>query len=321
MAAVSLIRLFLLAAVWGGSFLLMRIAVPVLDAVPTAFYRVVLASAGLYVLIRLLRVARNFQGKFWSTILLGTVNSGLPFLFFAVAARALPAGYSAILNATTPLMGVIVGAVFFGERINTSKALGVLVGLGGVAVLARTGPLHGTSAEWLGIAACLGATFCYAIGGFLTRRWISQRGGLDSRLVAFGSQAGAVLTLLPFLAWALFTSPHVSMLPAAATPVTWLALGVLGLVCTSLAYIFYFQLIADVGPLKALTVTFLIPVFGVLWGKLALDEPISPAYAVGGGLIALALWLVLRRPRTPPGTAATSANPLSPPAISPTLKD
>ena len=301
MSAANLARLCLLAALWGGSFLFMRISAPVLGAIPTTFGRVSLGALGLGVLVLSLRVPRAFQGKFVATMVLGVINSGVPFLMYSFAARVLPAGYSAILNATTPLMGVLIGAALFAEKITLAKAAGVLVGLAGVAVLTQTGPLLITGPVLWGVAACLFATACYGLAGFLTRRWITQRGGLDNRLVALGSQLGAVLVLLPFMGWQATQQP----LPLNHVPMTvWLALLALGLLCTSVAFVLYFHLIAEVGPLKALSVTFLVPLFGVLWGWLILDETPGWAHAAGGALIAVALWLV-QRPSAPGRVSTT----------------
>lgn len=293
MSAASLARLFLLAALWGGSFLFMRIAAPVLGAVPTAFGRVALGAVGLLILVSLMRTTLSFQGKFIATLALGVINSGVPFLMFALAAKVLPVGYSAILNAMTPLMGVVIGSIAFGERVTPPKVAGVWIGMMGVAVLTRTGPLEMSAALLWGVIACFAATACYGLAGFLTRRWIVQRGGLDSSIVALGSQIGAVLLLLPFLVLEMMTQPLVWY---DVNTEVWVAMLALGLLCTSLAYILYFRLIADVGPMKALTVTFLIPLFGVLWGWLLLGEVATPAHAAGGGLIAIALWLALRQP-------------------------
>lgn len=294
MNTASLVRLFTLAALWGGSFLFMRMIVPVLGAVPTAFGRVALAALGLVALVVVARLRPAYQGKLGAALLLGVVNSGIPFLMFALAARVLPAGYSAILNATTPLMGVLIGALAFGERITGARLGGVVLGMAGVAVLAQTGPVALTAPVLGGIAACLVATACYGAAGFLTRRWITARGGLDSRLVALGSQWGAVLVLAPFAAWELWRQPGLPATFIAAPPVIWAALLAMGLLCTAFAYVLYFRLIADVGPVKALTVTFLVPLFGVAWGWLVLGEAATGAHAAGGGLIAGALWLVLR---------------------------
>ncbi len=292
MSSSSLIRMLALAALWGGAFLLMRIAAPVLGAPVTAFARVMLGAAGLFAWVLVRRVPLAFRGRFGATLALGAINSGLPFLLYALAARALPAGYSAILNATTPLMGVVIGAAWFAERITGPKLAGIGVGLLGVVVLSGAGPVPLNAATLWGMAACLGATLCYAVAGHLTTRWIGQRGGLDSRLVALGSQWGAVLVLAPVAAWQWAQQAAVP----AVTPRVAVAVLLLGLLCTSLAYVLYFRLIADVGAAKALLVTFLIPLFGVLWGWGVLGEPVTLAHGLGGGLIAVALWLVLRVP-------------------------
>lgn len=290
----SFLRLILLAALWGGSFLFLRVAAPVLGALPTTFVRVLLGAGGLALLLVALRLRPRFGGKLAATLALGVVNSGIPFLMFALAARSLPAGYSAILNATTPLMGVLIGALAFGERITAARVGGMVLGMAGVAVLAQAGPVALTPEVLGGMAACLVATACYGLAGFLTRRWITERGGLDSRIVALGSQLGAVLVLVPVVAWELLRQPQAVATWLAAPAQVWGALLALGLLCTALAYVLYFRLIADVGPLKALTVTFLIPLFGVAWGWLLLGEPATLAHAAGGSLIGAALWLVLR---------------------------
>lgn len=295
-------RLIALSAVWGASFLFMRMVSPVLGVLPTAFFRVLLGALGLAAILAAMRVRWRFNGKFTATLALGAINSGLPFVMYCVAARVLPAGYSAILNATTPLMGVIIGAAFFAERLSGVKALGVVVGLAGVAVLTRTGPVAFSPAVLFGALACLAATACYGLAGFLTRRWINERGGLDARLVAFGSQMGASLFVLPFFAVAAIFEPPVRW---GGTDV-WFPLLALGLLCTALAYILYFRLIADIGPVKSLTVTFAIPPFGVLWGALFLHEAVTWAHFVGGALVMVALWLVLKPVK--PDTTASAAS-------------
>lgn len=294
MSSASLLRLVLLAALWGGSFLFTRYTVPALGAVPTAFGRVLLAALGLMALVALTRQRPAFRGRLGAVLVLGVVNSGIPFCMFALAARVLPAGYSAMLNATTPLMGVLIGAAAFGERITGAGAAGVLIGMAGVAVLAQAGPVALAMPVALGIAACLVATACYGLAGFLARRWITARGGLDSRLVALGSQWGAVIALAPWAAWQAWSQPGLTAQWAAVPVQVWAALLAMGLLCTAWAYVLYFRLIADVGPLKALSVTFLVPAFGVAWGWLLMDEAVTGAHAAGGALIALALWLVLR---------------------------
>ncbi|KRW67965.1 multidrug DMT transporter permease [Pseudomonas sp. TTU2014-105ASC] len=291
MRPLDMLRLLALAAIWGASFLFLRIIAPVLGTFPTAFFRVLLATAGLLAILLLLRTRWDFRGKLGLCLALGVINSGIPFALYSVAAQFVPAGYSAIFNATTPMMGVLIGALFFAEELTLTKLIGVFSGLGGVALLVRIGPIPFDMELLLGALACLGATACYGFGGFLTRRWINQGAGLNSEMVAFGSQVGALLCLLPLFALSLLNAPPVSW----GDSRVWLSLLGLGLVCTAFAYILYFRLLADIGPVKTLTVTFLIPPFGVLWGVLLLDEPLSWAYVQGGALIVLALWLILRQ--------------------------
>lgn len=298
MRTADYLRLLLLAAIWGASFLFLRMVAPVLGAIPTAFIRVLLAALGLAAILGVMGLRWDFKGKLTLILLLGVINSGIPFLMYSLAAKLLPAGYSSIFNATTPLMGVLIGTLF-GERINTRKAIGIATGIGGVVLLTATGPITVNSAVILGAGACLVATSCYGLAGYLTKRWISDRGGMDAKLVAFGSQLGATLFLLPCFAVSAAVAPP----PHWGDQQVWLALGALGLVCTAWAYILYFRLIADIGPLRSLTVTFLIPLFGVLWGKLFLGEQVTLAHMAGGGLIAAALWLVLGQSKPAAGPA------------------
>ena len=183
-----------------------------------------------------------------------------------------------------------MGVLFFSERLTPSKIAGVSLGLFGVGVLTRAGPVAFDLELLMGALACLLATTCYGFAGFLARRWLDQRGGLDSRLAALGSMLGATLFLLPFFAYSAISHPPASW----GGWQVWASLLGLGLVCTAFAYILYFRLLSSIGPVKSMTVTFMIPPFGVLWGALLLDEPLSMAHVFGGVLIGGALWLVLR---------------------------
>jgi drug/metabolite transporter (DMT)-like permease len=287
---VDLFRLLSLAAIWGASFLFMRIIAPVIGSVPTAFFRVSIAAAGLLVILGLMRISWDFKGKLKTVMLLGVINSGIPATLYSVAAQVLPAGYSSIFNATTPLMGVLIGGLFFHERLTGAKLGGVFLGLFGVGVLTRAGPVAFDMELLMGAVACLLATTCYGFAGFLARRWLDQAGGLDSRLSALGSMLGATLFLLPLFGYSVISQPPASW----GGWSVWLSLLGLGLGCTAFAYIIYFRLLSSIGPVKSMTTTFLIPLFGVLWGGLFLDEPLSMAHVYGGVLIALALWLVLK---------------------------
>lgn len=291
-------RLLALAAIWGASFLFMRIAAPAFGSVNTTFLRVFFALVGLAAMLLLLRTPMQFQGKLKSIMVLGIINSGVPFLMYAVAALWLPAGYSAILNATTPLMGALIGFSFFHETLTLRKWAGVMLGLVGIGLITTTGEVDLSGQLAIGVLACLIATACYGCAGFLTRRWVTERGGLDAKLVAFGSQIGAVLFLLPFFGYILATGPAVDW----AQPGVWASVLAVGFLCTAFAYLLYFRLIADISPLRSLTVTFLIPPFGILWGYLVLGETLTGGFVFGGAVVCLAVWLV-----TSPARAVKSA--------------
>ncbi|WP_270682160.1 DMT family transporter [Aeromonas sp. QDB51] len=291
-------RLLALAAIWGASFLFMRIAAPAFGSVNTTFLRVFFALVGLAAMLLLLRTPMQFQGKLKSIMVLGIINSGVPFLMYAVAALWLPAGYSAILNATTPLMGALIGFSFFHETLTLRKWAGVMLGLVGIGLITTTGEVDLSGQLAIGVLACLIATACYGCAGFLTRRWVTERGGLDAKLVAFGSQIGAVLFLLPFFGYTLATGPAVDW----AQPGVWASVLAVGFLCTAFAYLLYFRLLADISPLRSLTVTFLIPPFGILWGYLVLGETLTGGFVFGGAVVCLAVWLV-----TSPARAVKSA--------------
>lgn len=282
-------RLFLLAAIWGASFLFMRIAAPDFGAITTAFLRVLFGFIGLACILAIMKSPFRFERKFGASLMLGVINSGLPFLMYCLAATRLPAGYSAILNATTPLMGALIGFFFFSETLTLRKWGGVLLGMVGITIITTTGKADVTGNIVTGVIACLIATACYGLAGFLTRRWISERGGLEPKMVAFGSQIGATLFLLPFFAWSVNHGPAINWLQGHV----WASVIAVGLICTALAYILYFRLIADIGPLRSLTVTFLIPPFAVLWGYLVLGETLSEGFGTGALIICLAVWMIV----------------------------
>lgn len=229
----------------------MRITTPAFGALNSAFLRVLFAAIALGLLLGVQGKWSGYQGKFTSTLQLGVINSGLPFLMYCLAAQWLPAGYSATLNATAPMMGVLIGALCFAEPLTLRKGGGAILGAIGVAVIAR--PTSGLSAALLlpGIGACLTATACYGLAGFLTRRWISSEAA--SRLNASRWVArSAPRCLFPFFLWSCWHGPAVDWRQS----LPWIAIVMLGVVCTAAGYIIYFRLIADIGPLRSLSVTF-----------------------------------------------------------------
>ncbi len=286
MRPADLARLVALAAIWGASFLFMRIAVPPLGPVATAALRVALAGVALLVWLRLTGVDLAWRRHWRLYLAVGLVNSAAPFALWGSSALYLPASYLVVLNATSPLFGAIVSAAWLRERITARAGLGLAAGVAGVAMLVGLGPVRvSTGVAWAIAAGALAALF-YAIAAAYLKR---HSAGVDAAAVATGSQLGATLLLAPLL---------VPLPPAAwPTPGEWIAVALLGVVCTGAAYQLYFRLIADVGPTRALSVTFLIPVFGMLWGALFLGEAITPVMAAGCALVLAGTALILRQTR------------------------
>jgi drug/metabolite transporter (DMT)-like permease len=282
MRGTDVIRLITLAALWGSGFLFMRILAPVLGPLWTAEVRV--GVAGIAMLLFMLATRRSMQiGANWKLYLsLGTLNSAMPFALYSYAALTLPAGYSAILNATSPLWGALIGAAVLGEKLTARKIAGLLIGIVGVAFLVRLGPAQFSPAVMTAALACIGAAICYGIAGAYTKK---TSAGIAPPLLATGSQLAAALVLLPFL--------PLSPLRGEVTPFIALIGCGLALLCSTVAYFFYFRLIADIGPTKALTVTFLIPLFTLVWGAMFLGEAINLNTLIGCGLVVLATWLVV----------------------------
>lgn len=278
MSARNAAELLLLAALWGASFLLMRISAGEFSAVALVFVRVAGASALLLPLL-LMRGGGAALRTHWRPIaMVGIFNSALPFLLFMVAASVLSAGLMSIFNATAPIWGALIAWWWLGEKLGRSRVLGLVIGLVGVAGLAwgkadfKVGAAGISPA--LGVAACVLAPLLYGIAANYSRQRLA---GVPPLAVATGSQmAAAALLAVPAWVW----------WPAAPpSPGAWGAAALLAVACTGLAYLLYFRLIAHVGPAKAIAVTFLIPAFAMGWGWLFLAEQPTTAMVLGGLVI------------------------------------
>jgi drug/metabolite transporter (DMT)-like permease len=277
-------RLVLLAAIWGGAFPFMRVAAPVFGPAWTAELRVLLGGLALLAWLRLAGFDPGLRRHARFYLLLGAVGIALPFTLYSFAAMHAPASLLSILNATAPMFGLAWSASLGDERLSARKLAGLVLGLAGVALIAA--PSGGAAADphlgWA-VAAALGACCAYGVVGALVRRFA---GGASPRGMAAGNQLAAALVLLPLLP---LLPP-----PAAPTPLAIANLLALALLASAVAFPLYFRLIADQGATRALTVTYLIPLFGVLWGWLFLGEAL-PAAALGGGVLILAGTLMVTR--------------------------
>jgi drug/metabolite transporter (DMT)-like permease len=300
MPSRDLARLLLLAGLWGGSFAFIRVGAPALGAFWLAFARVALAFVALFALAIARRALPPFLPHWRRYAVVGVVNSALPFALYGFAEQHIGASSAAILNATSPFFGAVVAALWLRDPFTVPKLAGMALGLGGVALLVgwQAEPL--TATTLLAILACLAAALSYGVASVYAKRYLQD---VSSNAVALYSQLTAAIALAP----ALLVAP----VPAPPTPLVAANVLALALASTALAYLLYFRLIASIGPGRALTVTFLIPLFGVLWGALFLGEPLAWNALAGCALILFGTWIATRdgrvRPARPPGPAPAPA--------------
>lgn len=279
MTPANLLQLITLAAIWGASFLFMRIAVPALGPVWLIEWRVLLGALLLALAGRWFRHSLALRTHWRHYLVLGLFNSALPFVLFAWAAQTLTASLLSVVNATAPIWGAVIAWAWGREPLRGRVAAGLALGVIGVALLMGLDPaMLKPGSGWV-LAAVLLAPCCYAIASHYAK---SASNTLLPYANAHGSMWAATLLLWPVLPFA----GHAPM-PQTATPVlVWGAVLGLGLLCTGLAYLMYFRLVAALGAASALTVTFLIPVFGILWGHLFLGEAVG-WQTLAGALVVL----------------------------------
>ena len=258
-----------LAAIWGSSFLFMRISTVEFGPLPTAAVRVAIAALFLLPIVWLRGLLPVLRQNWRRTFFIGVLNSGIPFACFSFALLSITTGLSAILNATVPMFGALVAWFWLRDKPTASRMLGLVVGFAGVAMLAWDKATFkpdafGVAPGWA-VLACLLACVCYGIAASYTKRYLS---GLPPLVTAAGSQIGATLGLALPAAWL-----WPAQMPGSSA---WLALLAVGVLCTGLAYILFFRLIENAGPQRALSVTFVVPVFAVLYGALFLGESVTP---------------------------------------------
>jgi drug/metabolite transporter (DMT)-like permease len=278
----DLIRLVALAAIWGGSYSLMRVVAPVFGGIGTMWLRIGIAGVALVVYAQLTRQELGFA-KFWKQYLfIGIMSSAVPFSLIGFAMKTLPAGYGAMLNATSPFFGALFTALLIGERLTLMRIAGLVIGFCGVAMIVNLGPIAMSSDVVIAAAAGIAATASYGFISVYIKKYV--KGAPNMGLAAGTLLLAAIATFpvaIPLTTWVV---PSLNVL--------WCVMA-LAFFCSGVAYILYYRLIMDVGPTKAISVTFLIPFFGVAWGAIFFDERLTIGAIAGGALVLLGMTLVL----------------------------
>lgn len=273
-------QLVALSALWGASFMLIRIASPLLGPNVLAVLRIGMATATLAVLMRAMR--HRWPLQHWRELaLVGALSVAIPFLLYAWAALHLPAGYSSLLNSTAVVFGIFAAAWWKEDTLTARKLIGCVCGFAGVALIVGLGPVEPSPAVILAALGCIGASACYGVSTSLMKRAISRMQPLE---IAAGIHALALVMLLPGAVW---SWPQAQFTAGALA-----AVAVMGIVTSGLAYWLHLRIMVHVSPVAAMSPTFMIPVFGVIWGHVFLGEQLGTGIYVGGALVLLASALV-----------------------------
>jgi drug/metabolite transporter (DMT)-like permease len=268
--------MLLLAAIWGASFLFLRVAAPVLGPVAVAAIRATGAALILLPLVHFKGQLGALRGYGPTLIVAAILSCVLPFLGLSKAAQLMPAGPLSVLNATTPMWGALVGWLWSGERLGGQRLAGLALGIAGVAWLAEQRSGLGGELHSLAVVLALSSTLMYAVAVHHSKKYLS---GLPSLAVSGGLLGTSALMLLGPALWLgpvpVYAATKVPLHWGDVHGVVWGAMAGLAVMCTGVAYALFYRLIDRIGASRALTVTFLIPPFGMLWGALWLDEVVT----------------------------------------------
>lgn len=281
-------RLVALGAMWGASYLFMRVAVPHLGPALLIEARVLLA--GLLLLAFMFATGRvsGWRAHWRPWLFVAIVGTAVPFVLIAEALRTIDASTASILNALVPLFTTLLAAMWIREAITPAKSAGIVLSIAGTAVLVGWTPRPMSSQELLAASMSIAATILYGVNIVYNR----------VRLREAAPVATSAYTLL-FAAIVLLPFTPLDRDLTAVPRVAWLAVLGLAVVSTTVAFIYYYRLIADIGPVKASTVTLLVPVFGMIWGVLFLGEPLTPGRITGCAIILFGCALILGLVRWP----------------------
>jgi drug/metabolite transporter (DMT)-like permease len=290
-------RLVALAAMWGASYLFMRYAVKYFGAVPLIALRVLIAGIALLVFVVATGGSVGWRRHWRAYLFVGAIGMAAPFVLIAEAVTTIDASTAAILNALAPLFATIVAALWIRDPVTPAKVIGIALCLAGTAVLVGWTPIPMSRHELFAASLSVAATAIYGYTIVFTKVYLKGASPLGT---AAGTLLMAAASLVP-IAFFVPTTQAVGTIPAMA----WLAMLGLALVSTTVAFIFYYRLIADVGPVKAITVTLLVPVFGMVWGVIFLGEPLTPGRLAGCAIILSGCALILGLARFPIRAAAS----------------
>lgn len=282
----------LLAAIWGASFMFTRVSSPEFGAFAFASLRLGIAAIVLFPILIMAGNWKFLRDDFWMIVFISIFNSALPFVMFAYATLYLEAGMTSVLNSFVPMLSGLIAHIYFKDYLSRSQQLGLVIGIIGVGILMMDKMGVGNNTI-LPLSACLTACLSYAVSANITKRKLSH---VPPRVLAASTMLVSGLLLVPF---GILTWPE-----SMPSTTAWGAVIAVAVLSTAFAYLLFFELIKNIGPTRTVSVTLLIPIFGIFWGALLLDEPITPPIIVGtiviitGAYLSLSLKLPSRRRQT-----------------------
>ena len=297
MRAQDMLELLVLSLLWGAAYLFMRAAVPAFGPAPLIALRLGLAAVMLLPVLICRGAFPELRAHPRQLLILGIPLTAVPFVLLAFASLHITAGLVAVLNATAPLFAALFAHYVLNERLGAWRTAGLIVGFAGVAVLTWGSVSLESGSGLLAVLAVLITSSFWAIGANYARKHLH---GVDSMVITVGTLLAASVFLAPF-GWAAW--PRTS--PSARA---WLELAFLGVASSGLGFLLYFRLLRRIGPVRAMSVTFLNPVVAMICGAFYLGESVTPQMAAGGAVVllgtALSLGLVGPKPASVPTAAA-----------------
>lgn len=287
MTLKQFLLLLIPSALWGSSFIFMHHLSPVFGAILTATIRIIIASVFLIVLFAIQGYKIHWKRDYKLFILIGISNSAIPFSLYSYAALYIPSSLSVIINSTSPMFGAIFGLMLLKDKLSPMKITGLLLGTIGVGFVSSDILAEHSTALYLSIIACLVAALLYGFSGAIVKKYAQH---IEPKQLTAGSLTFAGIALLILYSILAFAGKT----PEIVSQNIIIDMGLMvafGILCTSIPYIVYYKLLQDIGPVKALTVTYLMPVFGLIWG-LVFGEVITVLMIIGLSIILLGIYIL-----------------------------
>ena len=282
----NFISLIIVSGLWGSSFIFLKLIAPVFGPLLTSSFRLVFAGLFMLIYFLITKKKASIKKNLKWYLIIGVLNSSIPFTLYAFAALYIPANLSVILNSTAPMFGMIFGYLIIGDKFSVQKVTGLLIGTLGVAVITSVTFVENDKMIYLALFACIGSAILYGFSGTLVKKYTSD---IDAEELTFGSMLLAGIVLIPF-AVSDFSQIYSNL-------DTLLLLVLFGIFCTAVPYLLFYRLLKEIGPVKALMVTYLMPVFGIIWSVTFLGEVIELRSIVGLFIIFIGIYFITTKKR------------------------